>query len=325
MVDWRRAFTGPAVLLRLWSRAITREVGTAVLKGLFSKVTHVIRGTRPVDDELLEELEEALIQADVSAKLAVRLVQGLEERGEKQHIEEAAGLEHILRTMIMNLLRPLQKPLNAGESAPTVMLVAGVNGVGKTTSIAKIGHWYQSHGNKVMLIAADTYRAAAAEQLEVWARRADCDIVAQQPGADPGAVVHDGLHAALKRGTNLAIIDTAGRLHTKVNLMEELKKIGRVTERVIGRPADEVLLVIDGTTGQNGLNQARQFNEAADLTGIMVTKLDGTAKGGIVLSIADELGIPIKLIGLGEKLTDLALFDAQVFVADMFEKGGAGE
>ena len=293
-----------------------------MLKGLFTKVTHVLRGTRPVDDELLEDLEEALIQADVSAKLAVRLVRELEEQAERHHYAEAAQLEHLLRQTITKLLVKLQKPLNAGPSAPTVFLVTGVNGVGKTTSIAKIGHWYRSHGNKVMLVAADTFRAAAVEQLEIWAERADCDIVAQRPGADPAAVVHDALQAALSRGTNLAIIDTAGRLHTKINLMEELKKIRRVVERVVGRPPDENLFVIDATTGQNALNQARQFNEAGEITGLMIAKLDGTAKGGIVLSIADELGIPIKLMGIGERLEHLALFDAQRFVADLFEKTG---
>jgi len=291
-----------------------------LLKGLFTKVTHVLRGTRAVDDDLLEDLEEALIQADVSARLAVRLVRELGEQAERHHYAQAAQLEHLLRQTITKLLIKLQKPLNTGPSAPTVFLVTGVNGVGKTTSIAKIGHWYRSHGNRVMLVAADTFRAAAAEQLQVWAKRADCDIVAQRPGADPAAVVHDALQAALGRGTNLAIIDTAGRLHTKVNLMEELKKISRVVERVVGRPPDENLLVIDATTGQNALNQARQFNEAAGITGLMIAKLDGTAKGGIVLSIADELGIPIKLIGIGEKLEHLALFDAQRFVADLFEK-----
>ncbi|MGQ9730823.1 MAG: signal recognition particle-docking protein FtsY [Candidatus Zipacnadales bacterium] len=291
-----------------------------MLRGLFTKVTHILRGTREVDEDLLDDLEEALIQADVSAKLAARMVRELEERAERLHIKEAAGLENILRQSILNMLRPLQQPLNTGSAAPTVFLVAGVNGVGKTTSIAKIGHWYRSHGNQVMFIAADTYRAAAIDQLEVWAKRARCDIVRQQPGADPGAVVHDGLQSALSRGTNLVLIDTAGRLHTKVNLMEELKKITRVVERVIGRPPDESLLVIDATTGQNGLNQARQFHEAIDLTGLMIAKLDGTAKGGILLSIADELQIPIKLIGLGEKLENLALFDARVFVADLFEK-----
>jgi fused signal recognition particle receptor len=291
-----------------------------VLKGLFTKVTHVLRGTRPVDDELLEELEEALIQADVSARLAARFVRELEQKAERQHIEEARGLENLLRQLIENLLRPLQQPLNTGPTAPTVFLVAGVNGVGKTTGIAKIGHWYRSHGNKVVFIAADTFRAAAIDQLEVWAERAKCDIVRQSLGSDPAAVVHDGLTAALHRGTNLAIIDTAGRLHTKVNLMEELKKITRTVERVVGRPPDENLLVIDATTGQNGLNQAREFHGAIDLTGLMVAKLDGTAKGGIVLSIADELRIPIKLIGLGEKLEALALFDARRFVADLFEK-----
>jgi len=292
-----------------------------VLRGLFSKVTHLLRGTRPVDEDLLEELEEALIQADVSAKLAVRLVGELQRRAENLHVQDAAGLENILRQMIHNLLKPLERPLNTGPAAPTVFLVAGVNGVGKTTSIAKIGHWYRSHGNQVVFIAADTYRAAAADQLEVWAKRANCDLVRQQPGADPGAVVHDGLQAALNRGANLAIIDTAGRLHTKVNLMEELRKVVRVVERTLGRPPDESLLVIDATTGQNGLSQARVFHEAIDLTGLMVAKLDGTAKGGIVLTIAEQLGIPIKLIGLGEKLDDLALFDTRVFVADLFEKG----
>ena len=292
-----------------------------MLKGIFSKVTRVLSGTREIDDDLLDDLEEALIQADVSAKLAVRLVEELRQRAENLHVEDAAGLANVLRQMIYNVLRPLEKPLNVGPTAPTVFLVAGVNGVGKTTSIAKIAKWYRSHGNRVVLIAADTYRAAASDQLEVWAQRVNCDIVRQQQGADPGAVVHDGLQAALSRGANLAIIDTAGRLHTKVNLMEELKKVTRVVERVIGRPPDESLLVLDATTGQNGLSQAKVFHEAIDITGLMIAKLDGTAKGGIVLTIADQLGIPIKLIGLGEKAESLALFDARHFVADMFEKG----
>jgi fused signal recognition particle receptor len=293
-----------------------------VLKGLFSKVTHVLRGTRALDEDLLDDLEEALIQADVSAKLAVRLVEELKQRAENMHVEDAAGLENVLRQMVHNMLRPLEKPLNTGPSAPTVFLIAGVNGVGKTTSIAKIGNWYRSHGNDVVLIAADTYRAAAADQLEIWAKRANCDIIRQQPGADPGAVVHDGLQAAFSRRANLAIIDTAGRLHTKANLMEELKKVVRVVERSLGRPPDESLLILDATTGQNGLSQARVFHEAIDITGLMIAKLDGTAKGGIVLTIADQLGIPIKLIGLGEKLENLALFDARAFVADLFERNG---
>ncbi|MBM3474908.1 MAG: signal recognition particle-docking protein FtsY [Armatimonadetes bacterium] len=296
-----------------------------VLKGLFSKVTHVLRGTRKIDDDLLDDLEEALVQADVSAKLAMRLVEELKTRAENTHVEDAAGLENVLRQMIHNMLRPLEKPLNTGPTAPTVFLIAGVNGVGKTTSIAKIGHWYRSHGNDVVFIAADTYRAAAADQLDVWARRVNCDIVRQQPGADPGAVVHDGLQAALSRNANLVIIDTAGRLHTKVNLMEELKKVVRVVERVLGRPPDESLLILDATTGQNGLNQARVFHEAIDITGLMIAKLDGTAKGGIVLTIADQLGIPIKLIGLGEKPESLALFETRRFVADLFERNGGDE
>ena len=198
------------------------------------------------------------------------------------------------------------------------MLVFGVNGVGKTTAIAKIAHWYQQAGDKVMLAAADTFRAAAIEQLEVWAQRVGCDLVRQQPGSDPAAVVYDALKAARARGHDRVMVDTAGRLHTKHNLMAEIAKIGRVVERELQRPADERLLVIDATTGQNAINQARQFHEAVELTGLMVAKLDGTAKGGIVLSITHELDLPIKLVGVGESLDDLRIFSAAEFAGQMF-------
>ena len=291
-----------------------------MLKGLFKKVGAVLRGRSVIDDDMLEELEEALIQADVSVKLAMKLVSDVREQAEKKKITDPMELTGLLRKKIEQLLRPLEAPLNTGPTAPSTMLVIGVNGVGKTTSIAKIAHWYKSAGNNVMIVAADTFRAAAIEQLKVWAGRIGCDIVAQQQGADPAAAVYDALQAAGPRRTNLIVVDTAGRLHTKHNLMEELRKIDRVITRELGRPADEKLLVLDGTTGQNALNQAREFNETIGITGLMITKLDGTAKGGILLTIADELKIPVKLIGLGEKPESLALFSAKEFAAGLFEE-----
>ena len=288
------------------------------MRKFLSRVSTVLRGRSVIDDELLEELEEALIQADVAAPLAVKLVQELRDKAEREHITDPAGLEGLLKQRVKRMLAPWETSLNTGATAPTTFLVLGVNGTGKTTTIAKIANWYQSHGNKVMVVAADTFRAAAIDQLRVWAERIGCDIVAQQPDSDPGAVAYDALQAAKARGTQLAIIDTAGRLHTKTNLMEELRKIGRVVERELGRPADERLLVMDATTGQNGLNQVKQFHEAIGVTGIVLTKMDSTAKGGVVLTIADQLGIPIKLIGVGEKVTDLKLFSAQEFAEDLF-------
>lgn len=284
----------------------------------FEKVGKVLRGRSVIDDDLLEELEEALIQADVSVSLAVKLVQELSERAERDHVTDPEGLSDLLKKRVMRMLSQWDTTLNTGAEAPTTFLVLGVNGVGKTTTIAKVAHWYQSAGYKVMMVAADTFRAAAIDQLEVWAGRVGCDIVRQQPNADPAAVVYDALQAARPRGTQLMVVDTAGRLHTKVNLMEELRKINRVIERELGRPADEKLMVLDATTGQNGLNQAKQFHEAIGLTGLILTKLDSTAKGGIVLTIAEELAIPIKLIGVGEKLGDLRLFSAQEFADSLF-------
>ncbi|MCE5238031.1 signal recognition particle-docking protein FtsY [bacterium] len=288
------------------------------MRKFLSRVSTVLRGRSVIDDELLEELEEALIQADVAAPLAVKLVEELRDKAEREHITDPAGLEGLLKQRVKRMLAPWETSLNTGAIAPTTFLVLGVNGTGKTTTIAKIANWYQSHGNKVMVVAADTFRAAAIDQLRVWAERIGCDIVAQKPDSDPGAVAYDALQAAKARGTQLAIIDTAGRLHTKTNLMEELRKIGRVVERELGRPADERLLVMDATTGQNGLNQVKQFHEAIGVTGIVLTKMDSTAKGGVVLTIADQLGIPIKLIGVGEKVTDLKLFSAQEFAEDLF-------
>jgi len=277
----------------------------------------VLAARAVVNDQLLNELEAALIQADVSVPVAEEMVERLREAAESHHITEPSALLELLAQHVEEMLEPCEAPLNAGEQAPTVFLMLGVNGVGKTTCIAKIAHWYQSAGNNVLLVAADTFRAAAAEQLAVWAERVGCDIVRQQPGSDPAAVVYDGLEAAHARGHNLVIIDTAGRLHTKRNLMEELRKMDRVIQSQLGRATDERLLVIDATTGQNAIRQAEEFNEALDITGLMIAKLDGTAKGGVVLSISQQLSLPIKLIGVGEKLEDLRLFSAHDFAGQM--------
>ncbi len=292
-----------------------------MLKGLFRRVGAVLAARAVVNDELLDELEAALIQADVSVPVAEEMVERLREAAESHHITEPSALLELLAQHVEEMLAPCEAPLNGGEQAPTVLLMLGVNGVGKTTCIAKIAHWYQSAGNKVLLVAADTFRAAAAEQLSVWAERVGCDIVQQQHGSDPAAVVYDGLEAARARGHNLVIIDTAGRLHTKRNLMEELRKMDRVIQGQLGRPADERLLVIDATTGQNAIRQAEQFNEALDITGLMIAKLDGTAKGGVVLSISQQLELPIKLIGIGERLEDLRLFSAHDFAGQMLSEG----
>ena len=289
-----------------------------MLKGLFKRVGATLRGRSVIDDELMEDLEEALIQADDNVNLAIEIVEHLRQRAEKQHISDPSGLFELLRGEIKNLLKPSEAPMNTGPTAPTTFLVLGVNGVGKTTTIAKIAHWYRSAGNDVMLVAADTFRAAAIEQLEIWARRTNCDIVRQQHGADPSAVVYDAMRAAINRGANLVIIDTAGRLHTRSNLMDELAKVTRTVERELGRPPDEKLLVIDGSTGQNAINQVKQFHEAVGITGLVVTKLDGTAKGGIILSLVREFQVPIKLIGVGESMDALRLFSADEYVEAMF-------
>ncbi len=291
-----------------------------MLKGIFRRVGNVLRGRATIDDDVLDEVEEALIQADVSVKVAVDLVEELRREGERQHLTSGDELLARLQAMLAAKLQAAQAPLNTGSSAPTVFLVIGVNGVGKTTSIAKIAHWYATNGNKVILAAADTFRAAAIEQLELWGQRLGCQVVRHQPGSDPGAVVFDAIQAARGRRANLLIIDTAGRLHTKHNLMEELRKIRRVVERENGRGPDETLLVLDATTGQNALVQAKTFHDAVQVTGVMMAKLDGTAKGGILLNIHEELGIPVKLLGVGEQPENLELFNAQSFVAGMFEE-----
>ena len=265
-----------------------------------------------VDDDLLEELEEALILSDVGASTAAKIVAEVEKRAKLRKTTTADELRDLLREVLTDNMLDNQ-PLNT-DGKPAVILVIGVNGVGKTTSIGKLAARYVNEGKKVMLSAADTFRAAAADQLEIWAKRAGADIVRHGEGADPAAVVFDSISAAKARGSDIIIVDTAGRLHNKANLMTELAKIDRVISRELPDASRETLLVLDATTGQNAVHQAEEFNKAAELTGIILTKLDGTAKGGIVIAISAGLGVPVKLVGVGEGIDDLIDFDRAAFL-----------
>ena len=265
-----------------------------------------------VDDDLLEELEEALILSDVGASTAAKIVAEVEKRAKLRKTTTADELRDLLREVLTDNMLDNQ-PLNT-DGKPAVILVIGVNGVGKTTSIGKLAARYVNEGKKVMLSAADTFRAAAADQLEIWAKRAGADIVRHGEGADPAAVVFDSISAAKARGSDIIIVDMAGRLHNKANLMNELAKIDRVISRELPDASRETLLVLDATTGQNAVHQAEEFNKAAELTGIILTKLDGTAKGGIVIAISAGLGVPVKLVGVGEGIDDLIDFDRAAFL-----------
>ena len=265
-----------------------------------------------IDDDLLEELEEALILSDVGASTAAKIVAEVEKRAKLRKTTTADELRDLLREVLTDNMLDNQ-PLNT-DGKPAVILVIGVNGVGKTTSIGKLAARYVNEGKKVMLSAADTFRAAAADQLEIWAKRAGADIVRHGEGADPAAVVFDSISAAKARGSDIIIVDTAGRLHNKANLMNELAKIDRVISRELPDASRETLLVLDATTGQNAVHQAEEFNKAAELTGIILTKLDGTAKGGIVIAISAGLGVPVKLVGVGEGIYDLIDFDRAAFL-----------
>lgn len=271
-----------------------------------------------VDEELFEELEELLVMGDVGVRTSEKICDQLREKVKAEKITDAAQVKGALKEIITEMLSGGEE-LNL-DSKPSVILVIGVNGVGKTTTIGKMAANLKDSGKKVLMVAADTFRAAAIDQLQIWADRAGVDIVKHGEGADPAAVVYDGMQAAKARGVDVVICDTAGRLHNKKNLMDELAKISRVIHREIGENDMEVLLVLDATTGQNAVNQARQFKEAAGLTGIVLTKLDGTARGGVVISIKDDLGIPIKYIGVGEQIDDLQPFDAKGFVDALFDE-----
>ncbi|HPP75074.1 MAG TPA: signal recognition particle-docking protein FtsY [Armatimonadota bacterium] len=291
-----------------------------LFRGIFQKVDQLLTGRRAIDDELFDELEEILVQADISIHTAVKTVDELRQVTRQEKLRETSEVREKLEQILIRILETDVNPkLQQSDTPPTVYLVVGVNGVGKTTTFAKLAHRYRKQGKKVLLAAADTFRAAAIDQLEIWANRVGVDIVKHQPGADPSAVLFDAMQAGLARQVDYIIADTAGRLHTKVNLMEELKKMSRVVERAIGKNPEETLLVLDATTGQNAIIQAKEFLSAVNVTGIVLAKLDGTSKGGIVITIKDELGVPIKLIGTGEHLDDLEDFDAGEFVRALVE------
>ena len=284
----------------------TRAALSNTLGGVFT-------GFSEIDDDFYDELEEGLILADLGVETASKAVARLKKTVREQHLKQTEEARDALRDILTDMLNVGDTELNL-STRPSVILVIGVNGVGKTTTIGKIARQQVDAGKKVLLVAGDTFRAAAADQLEIWAGRSGADIVRQHEGADPAAVVFDGIQAAKARNTDVIIIDTAGRLHNKQNLMNELNKISRIVERELPDAAKEVLLVLDGTTGQNGLIQAKQFKEIAGVTAIALTKLDGTAKGGIVIAVADALQIPVKFIGVGEQADDLMPFEARSFV-----------
>ncbi len=278
--------------------------------------------TNPTLRQIREQLEELLITADLGVKTSYKLIEELERK-----IKKEAGLEQVRRELyqiILGILKPLEKPLEIPPDAnkPFVIMVVGVNGTGKTTTIGKLALRFKNQGYKVLLSAGDTFRAAGIEQLEEWAKRAGADIVKHKEGADPGAVCFDAIKAGISRGADVVIMDTAGRLHTKTPLMEELKKVKRVSEKALGRALDEIILVVDATTGQNALQQAKTFSHQLELTGIILTKLDGTAKGGIIIAIADQLQIPIRMVGLGEGIEDLAEFRAEEFTRALLGLSG---
>ena len=289
--------------------AKTREAITETWNDVFS--------ASELDDDFYDELEESLILADLGVETAGKATERLRKVISSRHIRQADEAREALQEILVDMLNVGSSELNL-KTLPSVILVIGVNGVGKTTTIGKIAKAQVQAGKKVMLVAADTFRAAAADQLEIWAERSGASIVRQHEGADPASVVYDGIQSALAKDSDVIIIDTAGRLHNKVNLMNELNKIRRIIDRELPRASKEVLLVLDGTTGQNGLIQAKQFKEIAGVTAIALTKLDGTAKGGIVIAVADVLQIPVKFIGVGEKEDDLMPFVAEDFVKALF-------
>ena len=277
------------------------------------KMNNVFSNFRKVDEELLEELEEALIMSDVGVKTSTEIVGRLRDRVKKENIQDEEGVKQALREEIKAVLDSVENGLKL-ETTPAVILVVGVNGVGKTTSIGKIANRLKKDGKKVVIAAADTFRAAAVEQLEIWANRAGCDIVKKQEGIDPASVVYDAIKVAKEKNADVLICDTAGRLHNKKYLMDELVKIKRVVDKELPEAEKEVLMVLDATTGQNAIEQVKAFKETVDITGLVLTKLDGTAKGGVVIGIVSENKMPVKFIGVGEQIDDMEIFDSTDFV-----------
>ena len=292
---------------------------TKTRESIAKQVNNVFSVFVKVDDELFENLEEALIMADIGVETSTYIIEKLRDNVKHKHITDGNLVKEELKSIISEILSTLDTTVDT-STTPPVILVIGVNGVGKTTSIGKIASHYKSMGKKVLLAAADTFRAAAIDQLDIWAQRSGCDIIKHQENSDPAAVVFDACTAAKARGADILICDTAGRLHNKKNLMAELAKINRVIERELPDSARETLLVLDATTGQNAVSQAKLFSEAADITGIILTKLDGTAKGGIVISIAKEQNVPVKFVGVGEGIDDLQEFNSDDFAKAIFEE-----
>ncbi|MCY0979019.1 signal recognition particle-docking protein FtsY [Chryseobacterium wangxinyae] len=292
-------------------------------QGFFEKMTKAVVGKSKVDDEVLDDLEEILIASDVGASTTIKIIQRIEERIARDKYVNTSELDRILREEISGLL--LENPqANTGNidnsKKPYVIMVVGVNGVGKTTTIGKLAHQFKADGKKVVLGAGDTFRAAAVDQLTIWSERAGVTIVKQEMGSDPASVAFDTVQSAVAQDADVVIIDTAGRLHNKINLMNELSKIKRVMQKVIPDAPHEILLVLDGSTGQNAFEQAKQFTAATEVNALAVTKLDGTAKGGVVIGISDQFQIPVKYIGVGEKMQDLQLFNGTEFVDSFFKK-----
>ncbi len=294
-------------------------------RSVFDKISHAIAGKSTIDDDVLDNLEEVLITSDVGVETTLKIIERIQARVARDKYVSTSELNSLLRDEIAQLLAETENKgtaavndANAGGNAPYVILVVGVNGVGKTTTIGKLASMFKEAGKKVYLGAADTFRAAAVEQLCVWGERAGVTVIKQQMGSDPASVAYDTVSSAKANNADVVIIDTAGRLHNKVNLMNELKKIKDVMKKVLPQAPDEVMLVLDGSTGQNAFEQAKQFAAVTQITSLAITKLDGTAKGGVVIGISDQLQVPVKYIGLGEGIHDLQLFDRKEFVASLF-------
>ena len=291
---------------------------TKTKDNLMGKISQVVM-RRKLDDELLDEIEEILIEADVGVKATMRLIDSIKEKARERKLTEGDAVMDLLKEEISDILSREDADLfKEGDSKPTVWLIVGVNGVGKTTSIGKLATRLTSEGKKVMIGACDTFRAAAIDQVEIWANRSGVEIIRTEAGADPAAVAFDAASAAKARGTDLLLIDTAGRLHTKTNLMEELKKIKRVVLKAVPDATVRSKLIIDGTTGQNAINQVEVFTDAVGCDGLIITKLDGTAKGGVIIAIAEELGVPVEFVGLGEGIDDIQRFDSKEFAEALF-------
>ncbi len=298
-----------------------RERLSRTRSGLTAGLSGLLRGRKSIDDELLEELETRLLLADVGVETTQRIIERLTERVSRKQLDDSDALLDALREELLAILTPVSQPLAIPDGIrPFVILMVGINGAGKTTTIGKLAKQLQQQGCSVMLAAGDTFRAAAVEQLQVWGERNDIPVIAQHSGADSAAVIHDALQAARSRGSDVLIADTAGRLHTQQGLMDELAKVKRVIQRLDPDAPHEIMLVLDAGTGQNALTQAEQFHQLLGLTGITITKLDGTAKGGVLFAIADRLGLPIRFIGIGEGIDDLRVFDAEEFVEALFEE-----